>query len=122
MAALTAADRAYLSQGWRWTEDASSAVLTRHPGARQAEYASAFVSIDGAYAALQIIAAATKGDRKLLIATCDGVLPATFKGRPRTVSVRTSRFGFSIATPRLMIVEQATIDYGQALTTLYLLG
>lgn len=122
MPALTSAERQFLSQEWRWSEIKDSSIKVRHPGAREAEIPSAFVTLAGASAAVSIIALATARDRKMVVATCDGILPVTFRGRPTTVRLMHARFGIGLNPGRLMLLERADTDYTNRVTTLYLTG
>ena len=120
--ALGAAERAFLSQQWRWAETIDQTVKGRFPGAREAEYQSAFVTLGGATKALQIINAVTIKNRRLVVGTCDGIVPGTFKGRPSTIRLRTARFAIGIEPGRLMLLERLDWDYGRDVSTLYLAG
>lgn len=122
MPALTAAEREFLANEWRWTTLEDTGILTRHPGAREADHDSFFISAGGATAALNIIHAATSRMKKLLVITIDGLPSAIFKQRPRTVRVFHSRFGGNPTSGELFVCERVLRDWNTRRTTLYLLG
>lgn len=119
---ISDADRAYMGADWRWLESADAAIKTRHPGAREADYGSCFMTSAGAQIALNIIAAATNGNNRLIVATVDGIPDVSFKSRPRTVRIYHSRFAGDPVSGKLMMVEQANVDYANLRTTLHLVG
>lgn len=119
---LTDADRAYLGNEWRWLEDADATVKTRHPGAFETDYGSAFMTSAGAQVALDIIAALTNGANRLRVVTVKGRPTLSFKGKPPMVRVYHDRFGSDPVAGDLYMVEQAVVDWGRDRTTMYLCG
>lgn len=142
---LSAAEREYLSQQWRWLEQKNDALRARHPGAREIELGSPFVTLAGATAAMTIISSRLTGDTRQIVATIDKALTLTFAKRPRTVRVFHRRFELNVNTDirlyeggdplfdggaglyeafggKLMLCQRADVDYGERRTTLYLTG
>lgn len=119
---LTAEDRAFLSQEWRWVEENEPAIKTRHPGAREAEYSSAFVTIGGASAAAAIMQAAVSDKPQAIVASVFGIVDVSFKGRPPTVRLYHDRFGGDPDNGRLLLCERAIKDHANDRTTFFLIG
>jgi hypothetical protein len=119
---LDDAERAFLANEWRWLEDSDAGIRTRHPGAHEAEYGSAFNDAAGAQVCLDIVVAATGEGKRLRVVTVAGLPPLSFKGKPPMVRLFYDRFGGDLVTGELMMVEQAAKDYGLERTTLYLAG
>lgn len=119
---LSAADRAFLSQQWRFVEGQDTTLRNRYPGAREAEYASPLVTLDGATTAMNIMHAAVTDKGQVIVASIIGVIDVSFKGRPRTVRVYHDRFGGDPIAGRLMMCERAVKDWAADRTTLFLIG
>lgn len=117
---LSDADRAFLSQEWRWAEISDSNIKVRHPGAREADRSSPLLTEAGAVAVLTPIHELLAADNRLIVATVDGVLGNSFKTRPPTVRLYSDRYG--LGAGRLMICERIDKLWGQRRTALYLYG
>lgn len=122
MPALTAADREFLAQEWRFVETVDSALKERHPGAREIEVPSPFVTIEGATLAIAVIAAQLILNKRQIVVTVDEALTVSFKQRPPTCRIHHARFGGNLATGKLMLIERADVDHGARRTTFYLGG
>lgn len=120
--AISDADRAFLSKDWRWVETADQDTRTRFPGAREAEYGSAFMSEFDATAALAIINAVTIGKVRVINAAASGIVPMSFAGKPPTVRLYYDRFGGDPVSGQLFIVTGAVLDYAADRTILTLIG
>lgn len=120
MATLTDAERAFLSQDWRWAEISDSAIKVRHPGAREADRSSPMMTEAGAVAVLTPIHNLISADNRLVTCVVDGLLSVSFKQRPPTVTLITNRYGFGAG--RKMICERADRIWGERQTILYLYG
>ena len=122
MAALSDADRTYLSRDWRWAEQSSAAIRTRHPGAREADYGSAFMTEAGALAALTIISDMTQGGKRVIRAVADALIEVSFKGRPPRCRLYFDRLGGDPVNGQLFVVEGVVKDYEAKRTILQLIG
>lgn len=93
--ALTDADRAFLSQPWRYVELADPAIQVAHPGARQADRSSPFNASPGATAVLAAIHSVVSADAKLFQVTVDGILDISFAGSTPNVTLYSDRFNLT---------------------------
>jgi hypothetical protein len=93
--ALSDADKAFLSQPWRYVEITTPAIQTAHPGARDAERSSPFVTAAGATAVLTTIHSILSADAKLFQVVVDGILSLSFAGKPPSVTLFADRFNLS---------------------------
>lgn len=119
---LSDSERAFLSRDWAWSELSDAAIKTRHPGAREADYTSPMVTEAGALLVLSIVQDLTTARNRLIVATVDGILELSFKGRPPICRLYHERFGGDKVSGQLFMVEQARVDYGARRTTLHLIG
>jgi hypothetical protein len=119
---LTAAEREFLSQTYRFEEAKDEAVRTRHAGARELEISSGFVTLAGATVALTHLQERLLGDRRQIVATVSGALSLSFHSRPPTVRLHHRRFGGNLETGELYLCEQLAVDHEREVTTLYLTG
>lgn len=119
---LSDADRAFLSNEWRWLEASDAAVQARHPGAGEEEYGTAFIDALGAAIALDVIKLATNSANRIRVVTVQGIVDLSFKGRPPMIRLFHDRFGEDAVTGKLLMVEAAVIDYGLERTTFTVSG
>ena len=117
---LTDADRAYLSQEWRWLTLEDAGLKAQHPGSREADYGTPCMDATGGNAVLSIVSDMTHGEQRVIVATIAGIPAISFKGRPPMVRLYHERFGGDPVNGKLFMVEARTVDYEAKVTTLTL--
>lgn len=120
MTALTAADKAQLSQEWRWAEISDSNIKSRHPGAREADRGTTFTTEAGALAILTPLHTILSGNNRLITVTVDGILNLSFRNRPPLVKLFHNRY--DLTNGREMICEGCEKRRAENVTILTLYG